>query len=156
MRRRRANLAAPTVDATQERPEFESQSSRVCAQIGSEQIDGTLYSPGDGARTFPYHFHHGMEEWLIVVSGTPILRTPDGERTLRPGDAVCFPSGPTGAHKVTNRTSEPVRVAMVSTKSATAVAVYPDSNKVGVWSGDGDVKMPVRRESAVDYYDGEV
>jgi hypothetical protein len=41
---------------------------------------------------------------------------------------------------------------MVSTKTDTAVAVYPDSGKVGVWP----LKKFFRLEDAVDYYDGEV
>jgi quercetin dioxygenase-like cupin family protein len=53
-----------------------------------------------------YHFHHGAEEMMIVIRGTPTLRTPDGERMLAEGDvvhfpagpAVHFPAGPAGAH----------------------------------------------------------
>ena len=41
-----------------------------------------------------------MEEWLIVVDGTPTLRMPEGERTLRRGDVICFPPGPDGAHQL--------------------------------------------------------
>ena len=68
------------------------------------------------------------------------------------GDLVCFPEGPDGAHKVTNRTEEPVRILMLSTSAKTAVAVYPDSNKVGVWP----LGKLFRIEDAVDYYDGEL
>ncbi len=45
---------------------------------------------------------------------------------------------------------------LLSTKLDPSLSVYPDSGKVGVWSGDGDVAMLVRRESAVDYWDGEL
>ena len=48
-------------------------------------------------------------------------------------DAVCFPEGPTGAHGLRNNTDETVRVLMYSTVSPTAVSVYPDSDKVGIW-----------------------
>jgi hypothetical protein len=36
-----------------------------------------------------------------------------------------------------------------------AASVYPDSDKVGIWVGDPEVDMTVRRSSKVDYYDGE-
>ena len=36
-----------------------------------------------------------------MLSGSPTLRGPDGERVLRAGDVVCFPVGPDGAHQVT-------------------------------------------------------
>ncbi len=33
--------------------------------------------------------------------------------------------------------------------------VYPDSDKVGIWTGDTETDVIVRRESKVDYFDGE-
>ena len=45
---------------------------------------------------------------------------------------------------------------MLSTKAKTAVAVYPDSDKVGVWSGDGEVELLFPRSAAVDYCHGEL
>ena len=92
------------------------------------------------------------DEYLFVLSGSPVLRDPDGEHELAEGDLVCFPEGPDGAHKVTNRTEEPVRILMLSTKAKTAMAVYPDSNKVGVWP----LGKLFRIEDAVEYYDGEL
>ena len=56
-----------------------------------------------GGAISPYHAHHGNEELLLVVSGTPGLRTPDGVRTLEPGTVVAFPRGAAGAHRVFNR-----------------------------------------------------
>ena len=50
-----------------------------------------------------------------------------------PPDIVCFPAGPDGAHKVSNRQSETARIVIFSTKNEPAVAVYPDSDKIGVW-----------------------
>jgi hypothetical protein len=46
---------------------------------------------------------------------------------------------------------------MLSTKHEPAVAVYPDSDKIGVWPGvETDNILLVRRESRVDYWDREV
>ena len=55
---------------------------------------------------------------------------------MRPGDVVCFPVGPDGAHKLTNRGDGTVRLVIFSTKHDPSVAVYPDSDKLGVWPGD--------------------
>ena len=41
---------------------------------------------------------------------------------------------------------------MLSTKNEPGIAVYPDSNKVGVWPPG---KL-FRLDDAVDYWDGEV
>src|SRR6185436_4829696 len=95
----------------------------------------------------------GAEEWLFVVAGRPTLRSADGERELRPGDTVCFPEGPAGAHQVRNDSDAAARVAILSTKPTTAVAVYPDSKKIGVW--DANERHMVRSEPELDYWDGE-
>jgi uncharacterized cupin superfamily protein len=68
------------------RPGFHRASTRVGEAIGGERIGASLYELEDGDRVAPYHYHHGVEEWLYVVSGTPTLREPGGERTLRAGD----------------------------------------------------------------------
>ena len=70
---------------------------------------------------------------------------PTGERVLAPGDLVCFPSGPDGAHAVRG----PGRVVMfsgVAAAEAASVSVYPDSDKLGVRPpGGGPDRLDFRR-----------
>jgi uncharacterized cupin superfamily protein len=128
---------------------------RIGEIIGAFALGLTVYELATGQSICPYHYEYPCEEWLIVLEGQPTLRDPSGEHDLDPGDVVVFPPGPEGAHKVTNRADDRSLVAMLSTKSNPAVAVYPDSDKVGVWSGDGDLDMLVPRSAAVDYWHGE-
>jgi len=124
------------------------------SRVGGDLMGGTLYDLPSGERTFPYHHHRGIEEWLLVVAGSPTLRTPEGEQQLREGDVVCFRQGGDGAHQVTG----PGRVLIVSNLSYPSVAVYPDSDKVGTRpSADPDDpdRLNFPRRSAVDYWDGE-
>lgn len=79
---------------------------RLCASV----IGATVYEMQAGEKLGPYHFHHGVEEWLYAVSGAPLLRNPEGERALEPGELVAFASGPAGAHTVHG----PGRVVMFS------------------------------------------
>jgi len=130
--------------------------SRVGPLIGASALGLSVYELPPGQSICPYHFEYPFEEWLIVLEGTATLRHPGGEAELGPWDTACFPVGPEGAHKVTNKGDGTVRVAMLSGKSKVNVSVYPDSDKVGVWSGDDEVKHLFRRESAVDYFDGEL
>ena len=81
-----------------------------------------------------------------------MLRTPEGERELRPWDTVFFPAGEDGTHKVTNGTSETVRVAIWSNRISPNTAVYPDSQKVGAWPPGKLFHIA----DAVDYFDGEL
>ena len=72
------NLYGDEWDRVEERPGWRSKHSWVGAQVGAEQIGGSLYEIEAGDRLWPYHLHHANEEWLIVVRGRPTLRSPDG------------------------------------------------------------------------------
>ena len=52
---------------------------------------------------------------------------------------------------MTNKTEEPVRIAIFSTKNEPEVTIYPDSDKIGVWP-TGKI---FRLGDAVDYWEGE-
>jgi uncharacterized cupin superfamily protein len=132
-------------------PGYRARMARFGGAIGAEQLGGSVYELDPGQSVCPYHYEHPDEEWLLVLEGRPTLRDPDGEHELAPGDLVCFLEGPEGAHKVTNRTGGGVRILMLSTKAKTSVAVYPDSEKVGVWPPG---KL-FRLGDAVDYWEGE-
>jgi uncharacterized cupin superfamily protein len=101
--------------------------------LGAARLGMTVYELPPGEAICPYHFHWGDEEWLIVVAGTPTLRTPDGETALEARDVVCFPVGPAGAHRVDNAGDETVRVALVSNTHEFGIIEYPDSDKIGIW-----------------------
>ena len=122
--------------------------------LGSAETAMYLYDVKPG-NSFPYHYEY-VEEWLLVLDGDVVLRTPAGEQELRRGDLVCFAPGPSGAHKVSNRSAQSARVLMFSSAREPSVAVYPDSDKIGVWPGnDADRVMLRRGDGRVDYYDGE-
>jgi uncharacterized cupin superfamily protein len=135
---------------------YEVPYARIGALIGASALGMSVYELAEGQSICPYHYEYPDEEWLIVLEGNPTLRDPAGEHDLGAGDLICFPVGPEGAHKITNRKTVRALVAMLSTKAKTSVAVYPDSDKVGVFSGDGDVRLLFPRSAAVDYWHGEL
>jgi hypothetical protein len=61
-----------------------------------------------------------------------------GEHTLERGDLVRFAPGPVGAREIMNRSGQPARTLLFSSSRAPAVSVYPDSDTIGVWAGDGE------------------
>jgi len=153
----RVNVFKTDVEYDASDPEgFRAGMNRFGKKIGASMMGGSVYVLPPGQSNCPYHYEYGNEEWLLVLDGTLTLRLPAGEEELEPGDVVCFPVGPEGAHRLLNRSDANVRVLMFSTRFEPSVAVYPDSDKIGAWSGDDRDKIMVRRESAVDYYDGEV
>jgi uncharacterized cupin superfamily protein len=123
-------------------------------EIG-QALNVRLYEAPPGQALCPYHYEY-EEEWLLVVDGAPSLRDPDGERQLRRGDIICFAVGPDGAHQVINRTAEPVRVMMWSSAREPSVAVYPDSDKIGIYTPDEhDTWIVHRRYASAGYWEGE-
>jgi uncharacterized cupin superfamily protein len=77
------------------------QIAELADALGSHQFGVRLLALEDGRGEGSYHFHHAIEEWLVVLTGAPVVRMPAGERTLREGDVLCFPPGAAGAHRVT-------------------------------------------------------
>jgi uncharacterized cupin superfamily protein len=154
---KRYNLHSGETSFDEDDPEgYNTAYARVGPEIGATMLGATIYDVPVGQSICPYHYEYGNEEWLLVLDGRPTLRHPGGEEELAAGDVVSFPVGPEGAHKVTNQTDAPVRVIVLSTKSEPSVAVYPDSDKIGVWPGDKSDNILVRRESVVDYWDREL
>jgi uncharacterized cupin superfamily protein len=142
------NLRNVELPPPEDAPEGFGYAALMRERSGDELIGATLYELERGNQLWPYHFHAGNEEWVIVVLGTPTLRTPEGERELRPGDVVAFPQGEQGAHTFYNRAEEPARILFFSTLRRAHVA-YPDSDKVGVGG------LYFRRSDAVGYWEGE-
>jgi uncharacterized cupin superfamily protein len=152
----RVNLHEPQLGYDDTDPDgYRAGMDRFGNRIGARRIGGSVYELPPGQSVCPYHYEFGDEEWLIVLAGHPAIRHPGGEDELRPGDTVCFPEGPEGAHKVSNHGDETARVLMLSTRRLPSAAVYPDSDKIGIWSGFGAPEGLYRRESTVDYYDRE-
>ena len=126
----------------------------VARAVGSAATLMYIYDLAPGAGASPYHYEYA-EEWLLVVDGTVVVRTPDGEQTLERGDLACFAPGPAGAHKIMNRSEAPARTLMFSSAQVPAVSVYPDSDKIGVWSGNEPDELIFKRGTAVSWTEGE-
>ncbi|MGZ4288195.1 MAG: cupin domain-containing protein [Solirubrobacteraceae bacterium] len=97
---RKVNLLSVELDEQIQAGPFRHAGATLGPMLGAERIHGGLYQGEAGRWIWPNHYHHGVEEWLYVLARTPVLRDPGGERTLRAGDLVAFPSGHVGAHTV--------------------------------------------------------
>jgi uncharacterized cupin superfamily protein len=142
-----------------ERPEgFRSRRARIGYELGAEMIGASLFELPAGEAAYPYHFHYSDEELLIVLSGRPHLRAPDGTRELEEGEVVRFPLGEEGAHQVLNRSEETVTFLAISSSGRPDVVIYPDSGKVGVGERlpeGGGLRAFFPRDTAVGYWTGE-
>jgi uncharacterized cupin superfamily protein len=154
------NLFHPEFDGDWERDGFAGRRARLGKAGGAEHLGVSLYELAPGCAAWPLHYHLGNEELMIVVQGTPALRTLDGERTLETGEVVAFPVGERGAHQVVNRDSAPVRILVISEMNAPDVVVRPESGKLNAFGRPPGSDAPglnetfFRRDKA-KFWDGE-
>jgi uncharacterized cupin superfamily protein len=157
-----ANVFEPEFDSEADREGFSYRRARIGWQAGTERLGASLYEVEPGQTIFPFHWHHSNEEMMIVLSGRPSVRTPEGWREVAEGEVVAFRAGPEGAHQISNWSDEPVRFLLVSEMNVPDLAGYPDSGKLGIAGrppGGRDDPDEVfgwfRREDEVDYWEGE-
>jgi len=140
------NLYQPDFD---EPREVEGFRARLGRQLGSQKLGASVWEVPPGQAAYPYHWHMTEEELLVILKGTPSLRTPEGWRELEKGEVVAFPRGEEGGHQVVNRTEATVCFLAFSTPTDPEIVMYPDSGKIGA---DGH---RFRLSDEVDYYEGE-
>lgn len=147
------NVFRPVLETDPDDPAgFRAACDRIAARAGSQRLGASVYRLPPGESVCPYHWHGAEEELLIVLSGTPSVRTVEGWRDLRAGDVVAFSVGEGGGHQVANRSEADADVLLVSQMCEVEVCGYPDSDKLGIF---GPTRALFRRGDQVDYYDGE-
>jgi uncharacterized cupin superfamily protein len=139
---------------------FASRNKRLGALSGGKSLGCSLYEVPPGRRAFPMHAHLANEEAIYVLEGEGTLRIGDREVPVRAGDYVAFLPGTSHAHQLVNTSSAPIRYLCMSTMRAPEVALYTDSNKLGVWGTPPEpTRLLFKRSSGggtlADYYDGE-
>jgi uncharacterized cupin superfamily protein len=103
---------------------------RRLVRTPGQSLSMSVYVVEPGEKHLPYHFHHGAEELLLVLEGTPTLRTPAGERELRPGDVAHFPRGAEGAHQLWNAGEVAMRFVVTAASTTPEIVEYPDTGKI--------------------------
>jgi uncharacterized cupin superfamily protein len=136
-------------------PGFRAAMLRLGPRFGAKATGISVYDLPPGEALCPYHYEHGEEEWLLVLGGRATVRHPDGTDELAPFEIAFFPRGPEGAHQIRNDSDEPVRVVMFSDVVYPTATTYPDSDKIGIWTGDAAEDRMLRRTPNLEYYDGE-
>ncbi len=153
------NIYRPSFEDGEKPPGLRSKRARIGYELGSELVGASLWELPPGEAAYPYHFHYSDEEIVIVLSGRPSLRTPEGTSELEEGEVVHFPLGEEGAHQIVNQGEETVAFLAISSSGRPDVVVYPDSDKIGVGERlprGGGLRAFFRRSDGVGYHDGEV
>lgn len=137
-----------------EHKDYEYFKRVIVPKSQSDQCVVSVYEIPPGKSAYPYHYHTQNEECFYIITGTGLLKTPQGEKEVNTGDFLYFPACEAGAHKLTNISSTENLVYLdFDTRNPIDVAFYPDSGKVGIWGKD--VNQVYKLSDHVDYYEGE-
>jgi len=81
-----------------------------------------------GEQSWPYHYHDQSEEIFYIISGQGKLRCYQGEKDIKAGDILCFPTGERGGHSITNTSqTEPLIYVDFEVKATkTDIVTMPD------------------------------
>ena len=151
------NINQPEFNDIREHPGFRARRAKLGLQGGAVKTGLSYWEVEPGEAAYPYHAHLTEEEIIVVLSGTPSLRTPDGWRELQQGEVVIFPTGKGGAHQIVNKSDETIRFLAFSNSGAPEIVLQLDADKVGAFErpvDGGGLSLWFRESDAVEYFEG--
>lgn len=141
------------------RGRFEMRRASVGTRLGLGKLGCSLVEVPPGNAAYPFHNHRANDELFHVIAGQGELRFGSARHPVTAGDLVgCPAGGRETAHQLVNTGSTPLRYLAISTLIDPEICEYPDSDKVGAYSGDdlaGGLVQFSRGAQALDYWDGE-
>ena len=151
------NLYEPSFEGREDAPEgFRARRAWLAREAGSQRLGLSLWELPPGEAAYPYHYHLGDEELLIVLDGAGRLRTPEGWRDLVRGEVFSFLPGEAGAHQLVATGKQPLRFLAFSTAGDPDITHYPDSGKLAASvRRPGGFRAVFRAADEADYYEGE-
>ncbi len=157
------NIAKAPFSKWKHGEDYEADISWLGHAMGSRKLGFNVAVVPPGKRVFPYHYHEAQEELFFILEGRGSIRLGGRRRRIRQGDFISIPPGPGSAHQIINDSDAPLRYLAVSTMEIPEVAVYPDTGKVGIFTGTPPGKKPAQGslrhftylERGVGYWDGE-
>src|SRR5690606_35161961 len=79
---------------------------RLAPAAGLTQMGASHVVLKPGAWSSQRHWHAGVDELLVMLSGEAVLVEEDGETVLRAGDVATWPKGAANGHCLQNRGDE--------------------------------------------------
>lgn len=142
---------------------FSATVKQLAVPTGAQHLGCGLYEVPPGKTAMPRHYHSATEEAVFVLEGRGALRIGDETVAIGAGDYISFPVGPAHAHQIVNDGDTPLRYLGLSNRPTVDVVGYPDSKKImavgsapgTLWNQPQWVRIVVKDDAGVDYYEGE-
>ena len=151
------NINRPEFNDNRSHPGFNARRAKLGFQGGAVKTGLSYWEVEPGEAAYPYHAHLTEEEIIVVLEGTPSLRTPAGWRELEQGEVVVFPAGRDGAHQIVNKSDATIRFLSFSNSGEPEIVIQIDAGKVGAFerpADGGGLSLWFREADAVEYFEG--
>jgi len=63
------NILSVELDESLDEAGFRHTGTEMAPRLGARRIGAAVYQAEAGFPIWPYHYHHGVEEWLYVIAG---------------------------------------------------------------------------------------
>lgn len=161
--RARAAGVEPPANAAALDAKYGGRVAALGAAIGLERLGVAAMLVEPGKRAFPFHNHLANDELFVILEGEGTYRFGDKEYPVKAGDLCGAPhGGPETAHQLINTGAATLRYLSISTMIDPEIAEYPENGKFAAFgmveTADGaapHLRFFGRRETSVDYFDGE-
>ena len=117
-------------------------------QFGLSQFGVNLTVLAPGSSSAERHWHETEDEFIFILEGEAVLIDDHGEHLLTSGMCAGFKAGDPNAHKLVNRSSLPVTLLEVGTRSDGDRAHYPEADMAAV---KVDGKFRIMRKDGTSY-----
>ncbi len=103
----------------------------IAARAAFGKCNASFIEVEPGSYAFGYHYHEVNEEVFYIISGTGMVRTANGDITVKAGDAIAFPTGEEGAHVIRNASdTEKLVYVDFGSVSESEIVHFPDTDKI--------------------------
>lgn len=134
---------------------YEYYKYQVTKQNKDSKCNVAIYEIPPNKSNYPYHYHLQTEEVFYIISGSGILETPNGNKSISSGDIIVCPPLEKGAHKIINSSENEMLVYIdFDSVSYPDITYYPHSNKVGIILSDSQNEF-YSKDTKSQYYEGE-
>jgi len=142
---------------------FEAEFAPVANRLNAKKLGYRVTRVPAGKRAWPLHAHYVNEEMFFVLSGSGTVRIGEESYPIKKGDFIAAPPNPEEPHQIINSSDSTLTYMCVSTMLEPEVAIYPDSEKIGIVAGTPPGRVSekkglfkfVHNDSGIGYWDGE-
>lgn len=142
---------------------FEAEFAPVANRLNATKLGYRVTRVPPGKRAWPLHAHYVNEEMFFVLDGNGTVRIGDDSFPIKQGDFIAAPPSPEEPHQIINTSKQELTYICVSTMLEPEVAIYPDSEKIGIVAGtppgrvseEGGLFKFIHKDSGMGYWDGE-